>query len=279
MLEDTVLELELDLRSFDGQASSLPVPENLAAILYTSGSTGLPKGVMLSQHNLLLGAASVNQYLKISARDRLLAVLPFSFDYGLNQLISAFMAGASLVLMDYLLPRDVIRAIARYQVTGLAGIPSLWKQLAALDWDQQQPQRHSLYHQLGRRNACYYQRQPEREAAPCGHLPHVRSHRGVSLDLFATRAIREPPGFHRNRHSQCRAAPDQFRWQALRQAANRANWCMPAPWSPWVTGMPRIKPQSVTGPCRDQTSWRSGPATWCARMSRAITISWAAWMP
>ena len=139
MLEDTLseldLHLELDLHSFDGQASSLPVPENLAAILYTSGSTGLPKGVMLSRHNLLLGAASVNQYLKISARDRLLAVLPFSFDYGLNQLISACMAGASLVLMDYLLPRDVIRAIARYQVTGLAGIPSLWKQLAALEWD------------------------------------------------------------------------------------------------------------------------------------------------
>ena len=100
MLEDTVLELDLDLHSFDGQASSLPVPENLAAILYTSGSTGLPKGVMLSQHNLLLGAASVNQYLKISARDRLMAVLPFSIDYVLTQLFSACMAGASLVLMD-----------------------------------------------------------------------------------------------------------------------------------------------------------------------------------
>lgn len=135
ILKDKATELDLDLQSFDGQPSSLPVPENLAAILYTSGSTGLPKGVMLSQHNLLLGAASVNQYLEITAHDRLLAVLPFSFDYGLNQLISAFMAGASLVLMDYLLPGDVIRAVARYQVTGLAGIPSLWKQLALLEWD------------------------------------------------------------------------------------------------------------------------------------------------
>ncbi len=132
-LKDETTRLELD--SFETQASNLPVPENLAAILYTSGSTGLPKGVMLSQHNLLLGAFSVNQYLKISAHDRLLAVLPFSFDYGLNQLISAFMAGASLVLMDYLLPRDVVRAVARYQITGLAGIPSLWKQLAVLEWD------------------------------------------------------------------------------------------------------------------------------------------------
>ena len=136
LLEDKINKLALDLQPREGKASCLPVPENLAAILYTSGSTGLPKGVMLSRDNLLLGASSVNQYLGISARDRLLAILPFSFDYGLNQLMSACMAGASLVLMDYLLPRDVIRAISRYRISGLAGIPTLWKQLAALDWDE-----------------------------------------------------------------------------------------------------------------------------------------------
>lgn len=135
LLEDNATRLKLELHPREGQASSLPVPENLAAILYTSGSTGLPKGVMLSHDNLLLGAASVNQYLEISARDRLLGVLPFSFDYGLNQLLSACRAGASLALMDYLLPRDVIRAVSRYKISGLAGIPTLWKQLAALDWD------------------------------------------------------------------------------------------------------------------------------------------------
>lgn len=135
ILEDKVERLNLVLHSLAGHPSTLAVPDHLAAILYTSGSTGLPKGVMLSQYNLLLGAASVNQYLEITAVDRLLAVLPFSFDYGLSQLISTFMAGASLVLMDYLLPRDVIRAISKYQITGLAGIPTLWKQLAALEWD------------------------------------------------------------------------------------------------------------------------------------------------
>ncbi len=135
-LQDTVQQLNLNLHSLNGLVSTLPVPEELAAILYTSGSTGLPKGVMLSQHNLLLGANSVNQYLKITADDRLLAVLPFSFDYGLNQLISTFMAGASLVLMEYLLPRDIVRAVNRYQISGLAGIPTLWKQLAALEWNE-----------------------------------------------------------------------------------------------------------------------------------------------
>jgi len=135
VLEDKVSQLNLQLKSLAGTHSNLPAPDHLAAVLYTSGSTGLPKGVMLSKHNLLLGAASVNQYLEITASDRLLAVLPFSFDYGLNQLISTFMAGASLVLMDYLLPRDVIRAVSKYQITGLAGIPTLWKQLAALEWD------------------------------------------------------------------------------------------------------------------------------------------------
>lgn len=112
-------------------------PDNtnaLAAILYTSGSTGFPKGVMLSHRNMLLGAASVAQYIGKNEQDRLLAVLPFSFDYGLSQLTTAFSVGASVVLMDYLFPRDVIRAVEKFQVTGVAAIPTLWKQLAAMDW-------------------------------------------------------------------------------------------------------------------------------------------------
>ncbi|MCF6338210.1 MAG: acyl-CoA ligase (AMP-forming), exosortase A system-associated [Gammaproteobacteria bacterium] len=121
------------------QSGNKPVPANItensiAAILYTSGSTGLPKGVALSHRNLLLGAESVVQYLGIQASDRLLAVLPLSFDYGLNQLTTAFHAGASVVLMNYLLPRDIVRTVSRERITTLAGVPSLWMQLAALDW-------------------------------------------------------------------------------------------------------------------------------------------------
>ena len=80
----------------------------MAAILYTSGSTGKPKGVVLSHRNLIAGATSVAQYLKNSPDDRILSVLPLSFDYGLNQLTTAFHVGATGVLMNYLLPRDII---------------------------------------------------------------------------------------------------------------------------------------------------------------------------
>jgi len=107
---------------------------DMVAILYTSGSTGNPKGVVLSHKNMVTGARSVVSYLKNTAEDRLLAALPFSFDYGLSQLTTAFAVGASVTLMDYLLPRDVIRAIQRYQITGLAAVPPLWNQLAGLPW-------------------------------------------------------------------------------------------------------------------------------------------------
>ena len=113
------------------------IDSDMAAILYTSGSTGRPKGVVLSHRNMLAGAESVASYLHNCADDRLLAVLPFSFDYGLSQLTTAFLQGASVVLMDYLLPRDVIRAVARYRVTGLAAVPPLWNQLADLPWPEE----------------------------------------------------------------------------------------------------------------------------------------------
>ena len=113
------------------------IDADLAAILYTSGSTGRPKGVVLSHRNMVVGAKSVSSYLGNTAQDTLLAVLPFSFDYGLSQLTTAFQVGACVVLMDYLLPRDVIKAIVRYGVTGLAAVPPLWNQLANLEWPQE----------------------------------------------------------------------------------------------------------------------------------------------
>lgn len=106
----------------------------LAAILYTSGSTGRPKGVMLSHTNLALGAISVAGYLKLAADDVTLAVLPFSFDYGQNQLFSTWAAGGCVVPLDYLAPRDVIKACVRHGVTTLAAVPPLWVQLAEQDW-------------------------------------------------------------------------------------------------------------------------------------------------
>jgi acyl-CoA ligase (AMP-forming) (exosortase A-associated) len=115
---------------------TIAIDTDMAAILYTSGSTGKPKGVVLSHRNIISGALSVAEYLHISCQDRILAVLPFSFDYGLNQLTTALLTGATCVLMDYLLPRDVVNAVVKYLITGLAAVPPLWAQLADLPWPE-----------------------------------------------------------------------------------------------------------------------------------------------
>lgn len=106
---------------------------DMAAILYTSGSTGRPKGVVLSHRNLVLGAASVAGYLDNRASDRLLAVLPLSFDAGFSQLTTGFHAGACVVLHNYLLPRDLLDVMAQQRITGLTAVPSLYIQLTQRD--------------------------------------------------------------------------------------------------------------------------------------------------
>ncbi len=118
-------------------APSANDPQDLAAILYTSGSTGRPKGVMLSHANLWLGAVSVAHYLGLETDDVVLAVLPLSFDYGQNQFLSAWRAGASVAPLDYLMPRDVVKACARHGVTTLAAVPPLWVQLVEQDWPEE----------------------------------------------------------------------------------------------------------------------------------------------
>ena len=105
-------------------------------LLYTSGSTGKPKGVILSGWNLTYGAVSVANYLSLTPNDRTLALLPLAFDYGQNQLLSTWAAGGHAIAFDYLLPRDVVRAVGRHDVTVLAGVPPLWIQLAEADWSK-----------------------------------------------------------------------------------------------------------------------------------------------
>ncbi|MGV3510572.1 MAG: acyl-CoA ligase (AMP-forming), exosortase A system-associated [Novosphingobium sp.] len=133
LMEETLVWAQVEAEGGE-LAPSDAAPGSLAAILYTSGSTGRPKGVMLSQANLWLGAVSVAHYLRITPLDRVLAVLPLAFDYGQNQLLSTWYAGGSVVPLDYLTPRDVIKAVARQGVTTIAAVPPLWLQLAELDW-------------------------------------------------------------------------------------------------------------------------------------------------
>ncbi|MFF6959809.1 acyl-CoA ligase (AMP-forming), exosortase A system-associated [Streptomyces sp. NPDC008317] len=122
----------------------LPVPGadavvdgDVAAVFYTSGSTGGPKGVVLSHRNLLAGAESVASYLGHTEDDVVLAALPFSFDAGFSQLTTTLIAGAHLVLTNYLLPREVVRLCARHGVTALTCVPPLWLQLAAQQWPRE----------------------------------------------------------------------------------------------------------------------------------------------
>jgi acyl-CoA ligase (AMP-forming) (exosortase A-associated) len=122
------------LASAERRPPSSRDPDELAALLYTSGSTGRPKGVMLSHANMWLGAISVAHYLRLEAADRVLGVLPLSFDYGQNQLLSTWAAGAAAVPIDYLTARDVIRAVEAQGITTLAGVPPLWVQLVEAAW-------------------------------------------------------------------------------------------------------------------------------------------------
>ena len=110
------------------------IDTDMLGILYTSGSTGKPKGVVLSHRNMVAGAKSVASYLGNHAGDTLLAALPLSFDAGFSQLTTAFHVGARVVLLNYLLPRDVLKALEREKVTGLTAVPPLYIQLTQLEW-------------------------------------------------------------------------------------------------------------------------------------------------
>ena len=112
------------------------IDNDVAGILYTSGSTGKPKGVVLSHRNMVTGAKSVASYLENRSDDTLLAALPLSFDAGFSQLTTAFHVGARVVLLNYLLPRDVLKTIERERVTGLTAVPPLYIQLTQLNWPE-----------------------------------------------------------------------------------------------------------------------------------------------
>ena len=106
------------------------IEKDLAAILYTSGSTGKPKGVMLSHAQVMAGSTIVSTYLEITDSDRILAVLPFSFDAGMNQLMTAWQQGATMVLINFVFAREVVKTLLAERVTGLAGVPTFWSLLS-----------------------------------------------------------------------------------------------------------------------------------------------------
>jgi acyl-CoA ligase (AMP-forming) (exosortase A-associated) len=102
------------------------VGKDLAAILYTSGSTGKPKGVMLSHEQVMAGSSIVSDYLGITPEDRIVGVLPLSFDAGLNQVMTAVQQGAAYVPITFTFAREIVKTLERERITGMAGVPTLW---------------------------------------------------------------------------------------------------------------------------------------------------------
>ena len=105
------------------------IGSDFAQIIYTSGSTGLPKGVTLTHSNLWSGVRAVSSYVRVSADDRIASLLPFSFDYGFNQLLCAVGAGARLVVERSPLPQQIVATLRAQAVTVLPCVPPLWLQL------------------------------------------------------------------------------------------------------------------------------------------------------
>jgi len=122
-----------DVVNSDSEFSPLASdPDAPAQITYTSGSTGQPKGVLMSHANLWAGVRVVASYLGLRRDDRIAGLLPFSFVYGFNQLTTALFVGGTLVVERSTLAQDIVATLRRERVTVLAAVPPLWQQLLGI---------------------------------------------------------------------------------------------------------------------------------------------------
>lgn len=114
-------------------ANTMGIDEDLAMLVYTSGSTGEPKGVMMTHRNMVFAARSITNYLQARHDDVVLSVLPLAFDYGLYQLLMCVMVGATLVLeKSFAFPQKVLPLLAAERVTGFPLVPTMAAMLLQL---------------------------------------------------------------------------------------------------------------------------------------------------
>ncbi len=124
-LDDLIKTSSADPELLDQRKSEI-IDYDLAALIYTSGSTGEPKGVMSSHHNMITAARSIIQYIENKQDDRILEVLPLSFDYGLYQVIMTFMFGGTIILeKSFNFPVEILQVLQREKVTGFPIVPTI----------------------------------------------------------------------------------------------------------------------------------------------------------
>ncbi len=105
-------------------------PDTLAEIVFTSGTTGDPKGVMLSHRNVATNAASLRSVVPLGPETRLLSILPLSHMYGLNPgLLAPMLAGAQMIYPTSLQPPVLARTFRERKVTMLLAVPQIVKLL------------------------------------------------------------------------------------------------------------------------------------------------------
>ena len=110
------------------------IDQDLASLIYTSGSSGEPKGVMLTHLNMVSAVNSVSGYLGYREDDVILCALPLAFDYGLYQVLLGFKAGATVVLeRSFAFPVRILELMAREGVTVLPGVPTIFALLMSLE--------------------------------------------------------------------------------------------------------------------------------------------------
>lgn len=127
--------MDQTLRAFSATAPPrVNIDLDLACLVYTSGSTGDPKGVMCDHGNVLFAVESISSYLRNTRDDIVLNVLPLSFDYGLYQLLMTFHFGGTLVLeSSFAYPNEILKRIAAERVTGFPGVPTIFARLLQLE--------------------------------------------------------------------------------------------------------------------------------------------------
>ena len=105
-------------------------PPSVAAIFYTSGTSGTPVGVMHSSDSLLTCAEGMVSYLMLSAKDRSALILPLSFHYGFSILSSTLLAGGEVYFTTFHFPFPLLQELSLRECTLLAGVPHFWTLLA-----------------------------------------------------------------------------------------------------------------------------------------------------